>query len=128
MKYIWNIIYIVIGLICIYIGLNSGYLTLAHLNSVQSNPRGYVGNVFLLIFLYGLIMVIFSIFWTFYCPKKSTGEKTADEYNFRDTDSDENCTNCKYYDSKSLADCKLFKIKIDENYVCDLLTPSVEED
>ena len=55
---------------------------------------------------------------------KSIKEQQADALNFRETNSNENCMNCKYCDQglfdKLELECTLFNIKVDTNHVCDL--------
>ena len=55
---------------------------------------------------------------------KSIKEQQADALNFRETNSNENCMNCKYCDhglfDKFELECTLFNIKVDTNHVCDL--------
>ena len=56
----------------------------------------------------------------------------AKEFNFRETDNDDNCSKCNRFDKKSFdefeANCKFFNIKTDENHICDLLQPQLEEE
>jgi len=56
----------------------------------------------------------------------------AKEFNFRETDNDDNCSKCNRFDKKSFdgfeANCKFFHIKTDENHICDLLQPQLEEE
>ena len=55
---------------------------------------------------------------------KSIKEQQADALNFRQTNTKENCLNCKYCDhglfDKLESECTLFNIKVDTNHVCDL--------
>ncbi len=55
---------------------------------------------------------------------RSSNRIFAEDYNFRETDSiEDNCTECKYYNSKPFKgskNCKKFKLPTNENYVCDL--------
>jgi hypothetical protein len=55
---------------------------------------------------------------------KSIKEQQADVLNFRETNSNENCKNCKYCDQglfdKFESECKIFNIKVDTKHVCDL--------
>ena len=59
-------------------------------------------------------------------PKgKSDHRKRAEKFNFRETETDNNCRKCSRFDMNSYdgfeADCKFFHIKTDEDHVCDLL-------
>ncbi len=55
---------------------------------------------------------------------KSIKEQQALALNFRVTNSNENCRNCKYCDKglfdKFESECTLFNIKVDTQHVCDL--------
>ncbi len=69
----------------------------------------------------GFVLLIVGVF----IPElKGTGKKSAEKLNFRETDSSENCMNCKYRYKKKIndgfEDCKWFEIEIDENHICDL--------
>ena len=130
MKRTWNnvifvigIFFILISIILTYINLKSGYLTLNARNPV-SGARGSVmgGALYLLL---GLGMVFYSI-----VHMKSSKNK-QESFNFRDTNSSDNCLKCKYWDSSSFdgfeANCNYFHIKTDENHVCDKLQPQLEK-
>ena len=56
----------------------------------------------------------------------------AKEFNFRETDNDDNCSKCNRFDKKSFdgfeANCKYFRIKTDENHICDLLQTQLKEE
>jgi len=75
----------------------------------------------------GAIVIIF-IGGYLYHP---TGKQASEEYNYRLITSSFNCMNCTYCDMEffdgMLADCKLFRIKIDKNHVCDLFKLSIEK-
>ena len=62
--------------------------------------------------------------------RKSDHRKRAEKFNFRETDSDNNCRECSRFDMNSYdgfeADCKFFHIKTDEDHVCDLLKPQLD--
>ena len=55
---------------------------------------------------------------------KSIKEQQAEALNFGETNSNENCMNCKYCDNglfnKFESECTLFNIKVDNKHVCDL--------
>ena len=50
----------------------------------------------------------------------------ADKFDYRETNKEDNCTKCKYYDSEydesAKGTCKFFHINIDENHICDLFS------
>jgi hypothetical protein len=101
------IIFIVIGIIALYISLLEGGL--------------YWGV--------GAIVIIFiGIGGYLYYP---TGMQASKEFNYRLVTSSFNCMNCTYCDMEHfdgiLADCKLFRIKIDKNHVCDLFNLSIKK-
>jgi hypothetical protein len=121
MKDIRNIILFVIGITWAYFGiinvyndLVSGYLTL--FDVIQGNGFDtFIG-----------IVGIFLIYYSATSLKLHNNEE--EKFNYRITDSDENCLKCKCCNPKSLTDCKFFHIKIDEHHVCDLLGPQIEEE
>ena len=55
----------------------------------------------------------------------------AKKFDFRETDNDDNCSECDSFDKKSYdgveANCKMFHIKTDKNHICDLLQAQFEE-
>ena len=63
--------------------------------------------------------------------RQSTGKKASEDSNYKLINSSFNCMNCRYCDMEHfdglLADCKLFRIKIDKNHVCDLFKLSIEK-
>jgi hypothetical protein len=74
-----------------------------------------VVNGFLFIFI-GIIALI--------APYTIDGKKRAEKYKFRETTTEKNCKNCTCFDMNSFngfeGNCKYFKIKTDENHVCNL--------
>jgi hypothetical protein len=76
-------------------------------------------------------MAIIFIFIGIVGYRQSTGKKASEESNYRLVNSSFNCMNCIYCDMEHfdglLADCKLFRIKIDKNHTCDLFKLSIEK-
>jgi len=66
-----------------------------------------------------IIIIIIGLIWMYF-DSKGPDRK----FNFRKTDSVDNCTKCKYYNKRSFngvdTDCKFLYIKVDEFHVCDL--------
>ena len=66
----------------------------------------------------GIILV--GLIWMYFNSKDS-----KQKFNFRKTDSEDNCTKCKYYVAKSFdgvqTNCKFLNIKVDEFHVCDFI-------
>ena len=64
--------------------------------------------------------------------RKSDNKKNAEKFNFRETDTDDNCIECNRFDKMFFdgfeANCKFFHIKTDENHICDLLQPQLEKE
>jgi hypothetical protein len=116
-----NIILFAVGILCAFFGiinvyadLVSGYLTM--FDVLQG--RGF-----------DTFMGIIGILLVYYSTTSLKLHRNEDEkFNFRVTESDENCLKCRCCDPKTLTDCKFFHIKIDENHVCDLLEPQIEEE
>lgn len=102
MRHNWSIILIVIGIICIC-------LSVFNLSYARASVAGIV---IILLGLAGLGL-------------KTSGIEEAKKFNYRETDSADNCLKCKYCNMKSYdgyeADCNSFKMKIDEDHVCDIL-------
>ncbi len=117
MKYnVWSIIFIGLGIICILMGVTS-------LGNQVSTGR--VGSRIIFI---GIILIVLSLIGM--VPyRKSDHRKRAEKFNFRETDTDNNCRECSRFDMNSYdgfeADCKFFHIKTDEDHVCDLLKPQL---
>ena len=121
MKNGWNRIIIVLGLLLIVVGVITGYNDLISGNSTSNN--GLQENGF------ELFMVILGFFLIYYSRTSLKLHKNEEEkFNYRETDSKDNCLKCKCCDPKSLTKCKFFHIEIDENHVCDLLEPQLEEE
>ena len=121
--FVIGIIFILIGIILTYINLKSGYITLNAKNPVSGSRGSVMGGALYL--LLGLGMVFYSIVHV----KSSKNKEKL--FNFRDTNSSDNCLKCKYWDSQSFdgfeANCNYFHIKTDENHVCDKLKPQLEK-
>ena len=53
-------------------------------------------------------------------------QEQADKLDYRETNKENNCTKCKYYDSEShestKGNCKFFHINVDEKHICDLFS------
>ena len=116
---IWSIIFILLGIICIFIGLTS-----------LGNQR-YTERLAFRIIVLGIILIIFS-FIGMVPNRKSDKKKDAKKFNFRETDTDNSCIECNRFDKKSFdgfeTNCKFFHIKTDENHICDLLQPQMEKE
>ena len=81
----------------------------------------YLGPIAGRIAILGFVLLILGVLF----PRlKTTGKKQAEKLNYRETNSADNCMNCKYCYEKKLnegfEDCKWFEIEIDENHICDL--------
>jgi hypothetical protein len=120
MKNIWNKIIIVVGILCILLGIMNGYSSL--ISGALISNTGNMGDGFnLFIVILGFIMIYYSR------ASLKLHKNEQSKFNFRETDSHDNCLKCKC-DQKSLTECKFFHIEIDENHVCDLLEPQIEEE
>lgn len=116
---IWSIIFIGLGIFCIFIGTTS-------LGNQQ-----YAERLAVRIIILGIILIVFSLLGM--VPnRKSDNIKDAEKFNFRKTDNNENCGECSRFDKNSSKDsdvnCKFFHIKTDENHICDLLQPQLENE
>ncbi|MGB7968691.1 MAG: hypothetical protein WCF28_03835 [Methanobacterium sp.] len=121
MKNIWNKIIIIVGILCIILGVMNGYSSF--ISAATISNTGNIGNGFnLFIVILGFIMIYYSRA----SLKLHTNEEN--KFNFRETDSKDNCLKCKCCNPKSLTECRFFHIEIDENHVCDLLEPQIEEE
>jgi len=117
----WNKISIILGILCIGLGIMDGYNNLIS-GELISNP-GTVGNGFdLFILILGFLLIYYSR------ASVKLHKNEEEKFNFRETDSHDNCLKCRCCDPKSLTECKFFHIKIDENHVCDLLEPQLDEE
>ena len=119
MKIDWNRIIIFVGILSI------GYIINGN-NNVSSGD--WISNTIqangfdLFILILGFVLI-------FYFRASLKLHKNEEEkFDFRETDSDENCLKCRCCNPKSLTDCKFFHIKIDEHHICDLLEPQIEEE
>jgi hypothetical protein len=115
---IWSIIFIVLGIICIFIAITSF--------GNQKYANRIVGRILIL----GIILILISLVGM--VPNwRSDYKKEAEKFNFRETDSKDNCRKCSRFDVKSFdgfeAHCKFFHIKTDVNHACDLLKPQLDE-
>jgi hypothetical protein len=120
MENIWNQIIIIVGILCVVLGILNVYNTF--ISGVSISNTGTIGNgYFIFLFILGFIMIYYSRAST----KLHRNEE--EKFNFRVTDSHNNCLKCKCCDPTSLTECKFFNIQIDENHVCDLLEPQLEE-
>ncbi len=119
MKIDWNRIVIFVGILCI------GYIINGSANTSSGNviSNTLYHNSFEL-FILILIFILISYYWTSFKLHKNE----EDKFNFRETDSMDNCLKCECCDKKSSTKCKFFHIEIDENHVCDLLEPQIEEE
>ena len=116
---IWSTIFIGLGIICIFVGITS------------VGTQKYTGRIGGRIFILGIILIVLSLIGM--VPKrKSDYIKEAEKFSFRETDTDDNCRKCNRFDMNSFdgfeADCKFFHIKTDNNHICDLLQPQLEEE
>ena len=116
---IWSIIFIGLGIICIFIGITS-----------LGNQK-YTERIAIRIIILGIILIVLSLFGM--VPnRKSDNIKEAEKFNFRETDTTDNCSECNRFDKGSLdgleVNCKFFHIKTDENHICDLLKPQLEDE
>jgi hypothetical protein len=114
---IWTIIFIGLGIICILIGITS------------IGNQLYTERVASRIIILGVVLIILSLFGM--VPnRKSDNIKEAEKFNFRETDTDDNCGECNRFDNSSFDGfdvyCKFFHIKTDENHICDLLQPQLD--
>jgi hypothetical protein len=114
---IWSIIFIGLGIICIFIGITS------------LGTQKYANRIGARIFIIGIILIVISLIGM--VPnRKSDNKKEAEKFNFRKTDTDENCSKCSRFVKNSFdgleADCKFFHIKTDEKHTCDLLQPQLK--
>ena len=72
--------------------------------------------------LFDFFFIILGFLLIYYSRSSLKLHKDEEEkFNFRYTDSVDNCLKCKCCDPKSLSNCKFSHIEIDENHVCDLL-------
>ena len=118
MQNIWNRIIIILGILLIVLGIldvyntiNSGLLTL-------NMGNGY----FIFLFVLGFLLIYYSR------TSSKLHNHEENKFNFRETDSTDNCLKCKCCDPKSFSECRFFHINIDVNHVCDLLEPQLEEE
>ena len=120
MENIWNRIIIIVGILCVFLGIFDAYNTLT--SGVTTSNSGNIGNgYFLFLFILGFILIYYSR------TSLKLHKNEEEKFNFRETDSQDNCLKCKCCNPKSLTECKFFHIEIDENHVCDLLEPQIEE-
>jgi hypothetical protein len=116
---IWSIIFIGLGIFCIFIGATS-------LGNQQ-----YIERLAVKIITIGIALIVLSLLGM--VPNtKSDNIKEAEKFNFRETDNNDNCGECSRFNKKSSdesdVNCKFFHIKTDENHKCDLLQPQLEEE
>jgi hypothetical protein len=105
MKNGWNRIIIVLGLIFIVLGIITGYNDL--ISGYSTSNYGLQGNGF------ELFIVILEFFMIYYSRASLKLHKNEEEkFNFRETDSHDNCLKCKCCDPKSLTKCKFFHIEL----------------
>lgn len=94
------------GIVIIIIGITAFLITQIVNDRLSYFSMGAIG-----IIIVGIVWIIFN----------STDSKQ--KYNFRETDSYNNCMKCKYYDTKSFdehyADCKFLQIKVDKFHICE---------
>ena len=114
---IWSVIFIGLGIICIFIGLTS------------LGIQKYANRIGVRIFILGIILIVISLIGM--VPnRKSDNEKEAEKFNFRETETEDNFSKCSRFVKNSFdgfeADCKFFHIKTDENHTCDLLQPQLK--
>lgn len=98
MKYYTGIIIILIGIIAFLITL------------IIDDPSNFMfGSV---------LIIIIGLIWTYYYSNDSR------KFNLRETDSNDNCTKCKYCDinpsHRVNAHCKFLNIDVDKFHICDL--------
>jgi len=98
MKYYTGILFIIIGII-------------AFLITLIVNDPSY--------FMFGsVLIIIIGIIWMYYYSNDSS------KFNFREMDSNDNCTKCIYCDinpsHRVNAHCKFLNINVDEFHICDL--------
>jgi hypothetical protein len=80
------------------------------------------------IFNLGIILILYNSarLLGFFSFMNLSKQEEADKMDYREINTKDNCTKCKYYDSKSnessKANCKFFHIKVDENHICDLFS------
>jgi hypothetical protein len=116
---IWSIIFVGLGILSIFIGITS------------SGNHTYTERASARFIFFGIILIALSLFGM--VPnRKSDNIKEAEIFNFRETDTDDNCGKCDRFDKNSFdgleVNCKFFHIKTDENHICDLLKPQLKED
>lgn len=121
MKDIRNEILFVVGILCAFYGIINVYndLVLGYLTLLDV-LQGYGFDTFMGIL--GIVLIYYS------GTSLKLHNHEENRFNFRETDSHDNCLKCKCFDPKSLTECKFFHIEIDENHVCDLLEPQIEEE
>lgn len=121
MENIWNKVIIIVGILCVFLGILNIYYTF--ISGVSTSNTETTGNgYFIFLIILGFIMIYYSR------ASVKLHRNEEEKFNFRETDSHDNCLKCKCCDPKSLTECKFFHIQIDENHVCDLLEPQLEED
>ena len=119
MQNIWNRIIIILGILCIVLGILDVYNTFS---SGPSNTVNIGNSFFIFFFILGFLLIYYSR------TSLKLHDHEENKFNFRETDSHDNCLKCKCCDPKSLTECKFFHIEIDVNHVCDLLEPQIEEE
>jgi hypothetical protein len=119
MKKFINIIGVGFGVLILFIGLKySG-------NFSSSHGVTWSGRVDSRIFILGLILVLYNIarLLGLFSFMNKNHQEEANKFNFREINYGNNCSKCKYYDTKSVesdAICRFFNIKTNENHMCDL--------
>lgn len=107
--------------------MNQSYIFIIAMGVIALIISLYVNGNFDFFSLMAIIFIIIGIMGY----RQSTGIKASEESNYKLINSSFNCMNCKYCDMEQfdglLADCKLFRIKIDKNHVCDLFKLSIEK-
>lgn len=88
---------------------------------------GRVGSRIIFI---GIILIVLSLIGM--VPYRKSDHRKRAEFNFRETDTDNNCSECSRFDMNSSdgfeSNCKFFHIKTDEDHICDLLQPQLGRD
>lgn len=109
-----GLVSVFIGIIGIFLFIDANYLAPVKTNRYHMT-RGIV---------YGGLAIVFGI----YMIHAKSDQDEAEIFNFTETDSKINCMNCKYCDMTLFdgyeADCKFFKIKVDQDHICDLGKPA----
>ncbi len=112
-----HIAFVVIGILLITISLNAPGGNYSAELTAMVNYRVLMLGIMLII--YGSARLL-----GFFPFMNLSSQEEAGKCGYRETNSELNCTKCRDYDLKygesSKAKCKLFKIIVDENHICDL--------